>query len=66
MQEVADSSSAVPTIRGYGSVGRAVRSQRTGRRFDPDYLHKITEAQKGASVVLYSRCKKRRGAREER
>lgn len=26
-------------IWGCSSVGRAVRSQRTGRRFDPDQLH---------------------------
>ncbi len=26
---------------GCSSVGRAVRSQRTGRRFDPDHLHQL-------------------------
>ena len=30
---------AISTLRGYSSVGRAIRSQRIGQRFDSAYLH---------------------------
>ena len=33
-------------------LGRAVRSQRTGRRFDPALLHKTGCARRGASGAL--------------
>ena len=38
--------------RGYGSVGRAIRSQRIGRRFDPDYLHHEIAGQSPAFFVV--------------
>ncbi len=31
----------IQTNRGYGSVGRAIRSQRIGQGFEPPYLHHL-------------------------
>ena len=42
---------------GCSSVGRAVRSQRTGQRFDPAHLHQEKQSAKGPfSATFSSRC----------
>ena len=38
---------AKESLRGYGSVGRAMRSQRIGQGFESPYLHQIKDTAQG-------------------
>ena len=42
----------VSCFRGYGSVGRAVRSQRTGHEFESRYLHQTRIRARGIAPFL--------------
>ena len=48
-------------LRGSSSVGRAVRSQRTGQRFDPALLQKFIHTDKflvrGSEFMVHSKIK---------
>lgn len=40
-------------FRGYGSVGRAVRSQRTGHEFESRYLHQTRQSLNTKKKIQY-------------
>ena len=72
MQEVTGSSPVVPTkffnIRGYSTVGSAIRSQRIGQGFESPYLHHEISTLTGAFLMVVkdvNRSPKFGGSREQ-